>query len=377
MRSMSKLEEMPSTIAPVVAAIRKRIGMIQTFAIHASAEVEKSFELPFPASLVQESLIGKEPPMKMSLLQQLASLRNMNLGHVIETLDTFTESVAALNIEIAIDPVRAFTEKALNHLDRLDALRIEAGYSITTVVPDHRPVTLPPPLPAPVADSVPVQWDSLSAVDQDAGESKWSGLLVSGRSIDKEDHLEVQELTDLFNALDKIGEMEMPDSNKSSEFVTSLAPRKAEKQVVALGEEPISAMHAKLGAGECSEQGPSAPAAVLPAIQSRVNARVSAPVGCWTNPDMDSEVDASHVAIARGSAPVGRWTHPDMDSEVDASDVAIPESELQRTYREVVAATENESQDNVDLIDLKSPQKALIDLQTPKAGLENVQEAII
>lgn len=122
MSAVRKLEALPKSLAPVTSAIRKRVEMIQTFAANAPAEVHASFQLPFPASMVQKVILGNEPPMMQSLLHQLGSMRNLRLGEVLDTLDTLTESVAALNTEVAIDPVKEFGEKAHRHLDCLGAV---------------------------------------------------------------------------------------------------------------------------------------------------------------------------------------------------------------------------------------------------------------
>jgi hypothetical protein len=131
--AMSKLENLPEHLTPVTSTIRKRLEMLQVFASDGPAEVHSCFQLPFPASIVQKSLIGEEPPMKLSLLQQLGLMQSLDLGYVLEVVDTLSDSVAALNIEIAVDPVREFTEKAVKHLDRLDVVLCEAGLGYAVI----------------------------------------------------------------------------------------------------------------------------------------------------------------------------------------------------------------------------------------------------
>jgi len=136
--AMKKLDNLPVSLSPVADAIQKRVGMLQTFTDGAPAEVHASFQLPFPGSLVQASLLGEEPPLLMSLQQQLLSMRQIRLGSVLEVLFTVTQSVLSLNTEVAFRPVKEFTEKAKRRLDRLDLLLCEAGLGYAKEAAEHQ-----------------------------------------------------------------------------------------------------------------------------------------------------------------------------------------------------------------------------------------------
>lgn len=120
--AMDRLLDLPSTLEPIIAEVRVRVKMIQLFVANAPDEVEASFKLPFPASMVQGAIIGDEPPMKQSLLQQLDSMHEVALGDVVEMLDMLSESLSALNVDTPVDQVKDFVDHAAANLSRLESV---------------------------------------------------------------------------------------------------------------------------------------------------------------------------------------------------------------------------------------------------------------
>merc|ERR1719253_971269 len=92
----------------------------------AHENVQAAFQVPSPACWCQSLTIGKDPSMKIKMLDQLQALRKLPMDKVTETLQLAVEDISSLRLERARAAVNNFAACAGGQLNALDVVLVRA-----------------------------------------------------------------------------------------------------------------------------------------------------------------------------------------------------------------------------------------------------------
>jgi len=128
---LSKLEGVKDVLGPVIDTVKKVFDQLVAMIADAPDKIKAAFNVPTPLCFMTSVLLSQAPPMMTTLLENLDSLKKVDMSAITDGMSTMSDALVNLDLDAVKKPINAFAEKAggaIGDLDKVvDAAKLAGG----------------------------------------------------------------------------------------------------------------------------------------------------------------------------------------------------------------------------------------------------------